>query len=185
MMACVSQSRLKYSSAPLLETERLRLRSHRISDFNDCCAMWGDPEVTRYIGGRPFTPEEVWARILRYAGHWTMLAFGYWLLEEKDSGAFVGEVGFADFHRDIDPPIRVPEAGWALATQASGKGYATEALRAILQWGEANLDAAQTACIINEENVASIKVAEKCGFRDPQAAVFHGKPILLFHRKMR
>jgi len=52
-------------SVPPLETARLRLRGHRVEDFAACAAMWADPVVTRYIGGRPFTAEEVWTRLLR------------------------------------------------------------------------------------------------------------------------
>ena len=48
--------------------------------------MWSDAEVTRFIGGKPLSGEEVWARILRYAGHWSMLGYGYWLIEEKATG---------------------------------------------------------------------------------------------------
>src|SRR5579864_5518349 len=88
---------------PVLETERLRLRGHRLEDFVQSAAMWGDPKVTQYIGGKPLTEEECWTRLLRYAGHWSLLGFGYWVAEEKASGNFVGEVGFADYKRDLQP----------------------------------------------------------------------------------
>ena len=52
--------------APAIETPRLRLRAHRPDDLEASFAMWGDPAVTRFIGGRPFTREEVWGRFLRY-----------------------------------------------------------------------------------------------------------------------
>ena len=71
---------------PVLETERLKLRGHRLDDFVHCAAMWADSEVTRYIGGKPFTEEESWTKFLRYAGHWTLLGFGYWVAEEKTTG---------------------------------------------------------------------------------------------------
>lgn len=90
--------------------------------------------VTRYIGGRPFTTEEVWTRLLRYAGHWELLGFGYWVAEEKSTGAFVGELGFADYQRDLSPRLEVPEAGWVFVNAAHGKGYATEGVRAIHAW---------------------------------------------------
>src|SRR5215469_12995657 len=83
------------STIPVLETERLRLRRHRVEDLADCLSLWGDPDVTRFIGGTPASEEEVWARILRYAGLWSLLGFGYWRIEEKASRGFVGEVGFA------------------------------------------------------------------------------------------
>ena len=78
--------------APPIETPRLSLRGHTIEDFADSAAMWGDPNVTRFIGGRPFSEEEVWSRLLRYAGHWALKGFGYWVVRERSSGRFVGEV---------------------------------------------------------------------------------------------
>ena len=64
------------SVAPALDTARLSLRGHTRDDFAECAAMWADPLVTRHVGGRPMAGEEVWARVLRYAGLWTLLGFG-------------------------------------------------------------------------------------------------------------
>jgi RimJ/RimL family protein N-acetyltransferase len=86
---------------PVIETERLRLRAHRPDDFAACSAMWALPEVVRYIGGKPFSGEEVWSRVLRYAGHWQWMGFGFWALEEKVTGSFAGDLGFAEFKREI------------------------------------------------------------------------------------
>jgi RimJ/RimL family protein N-acetyltransferase len=169
--------------APVIETERLVLRRHRLADFDACTAMWAEPEVTRHIGGRPFSEEETWARLLRYAGHWTLLGFGYWAIEEKDTGGFVGELGFADFKRDIEPSIQgVPELGWVLASRAHGKGYATEAVRAALAWGETHFAKARTVCIIHPDNLGSIRVAEKCGYKEFQRTAYKGHATLLFSR---
>ena len=101
---------------PVLTTARLILRAHTRDNFLDSHAMWSDPEVIRFIGGKPFTREEVWARLLRYAGHWAMLGYGYWVVREKQSGRFLGEVGLADYHREIEPSLAgTPEIGWALS----------------------------------------------------------------------
>ena len=113
---------------PVLETKRLKLRGHRLNDFPASAAMWADPIVTRHFG-KSFTEEEAWTRFLRYAGHWSLLGFGYWVVEEKATGHFAGEVGFADYKRSIEPPLSAPEIGWVLASQFHGKGYATEAVR--------------------------------------------------------
>ena len=68
--------------------------------------------------------------MLRYAGHWQWMGFGFWALEEKSTGAFAGELGFAEFKRELEPSIQgIPEIGWVLAPHAHGKGYATEAVR--------------------------------------------------------
>ena len=168
---------------PVIETERLRLRAHCVDDLAACAAMWGDPLVTRYIGGRPFTLEEVWARLLRYVGHWTLLGFGFWLVEERATGTFVGEAGLAEFQRDIKPAIQgVPEMGWVLSPRFHGKGYATEAVRAAAAWGDARFGRARTVCLIHPDNTASVRVAEKCGYRPLPAAIYKGQATLMFER---
>jgi RimJ/RimL family protein N-acetyltransferase len=170
-------------SIPALDTGRLTLRAHTLADFDECAALWGDPRVTRYIGGRPSTPEEVWARVLRYAGMWALLGLGYWVVRERDTGRFVGEVGLSDFRRETTPPLGDdPEVGWVLAAWAHGRGFATEAVRAALAWGDANLAAARTVCMIAPENAASIRVAEKCGYREITRAVYKGEDSIIFER---
>lgn len=171
------------SGIPLIETGRLRMRGHRISDYEQSCALWGDPQVVRHIRPKPFTPEEVWSRLLRHAGLWALLGFGSWVVEEKESGRFVGEVGFLDFHRDIQPPLlSPPEVGWVLAPHAHGKGYATESVNAALTWGDRHFGPVRASCIITAENAASIHVARKCGFRELQPVTYGGEQVLLFVR---
>ena len=170
--------------APTLETERLKLRGLRLDDFVDSATMWGDPKVAQYIGGKPLTEEECWSRFLRYVGHWSLLGFGYWVAEEKATGNFVGEIGFADYKRDLEPSLKgMPEIGWVMASQAHGRGYATEAVRAVVEWGDSHFQAARTACIIAPENLASIRVAVKCGYRELQRATYKGQPTLMFVRE--
>ena len=170
-------------AVPVLETERLQLRGHRPDDFIACAAMWADPIVTRHIGGKPFSEEESWRRLLAYVGHWALLGFGYWVVEEKETRTFVGELGFADYQRDIEPSLRnKPEIGWVFNSQSHGKGYATEAARAAIAWGDGHFGASQTACIIHPENLPSIHVAEKCGYRKLQLTTYHGHPTLMFVR---
>ena len=143
--------------------------------------MWADPQVTRYIGGKPLTEEECWSRLLRYVGHWAWLGFGYWVAEERATGKLVGEIGFADYKRDLEPSLKgVPEIGWVLASHAHGRGYATEAVRAAVAWGDAHFSSLRTACIIAPENVASIRVAVKCGYREFKATSYKGLPTLMF-----
>jgi RimJ/RimL family protein N-acetyltransferase len=170
------------TEVPILETERLKLRAHRLEDFVHCAAMWADPEVTRYIGGKPHTEEESWARFLRYAGHWSLLGFGYWVVEEKPTGDFIGEVGFADYKRDLPALKGLPEIGWVFTTQARGKGYATEAVRAAIGWGDAHFASSRTACIIHPENLASIRVAEKCGYCEFERTAYKSHPTIMFVR---
>ena len=169
---------------PVLETERLKLRGHRLDDFAACAAMWADPVVSRQLGRKPFTEEESWTRLLRYVGHWALLGFGYWVVEEKSSGSFAGEVGFADYKRDMQSPVKeLPEIGWVLAARAHGKGYATEAARAAIAWGDDHFSLSRTTCIVSPDNPRSIRVAEKCGYRNLELTQYKGKPIIAFVRE--
>jgi RimJ/RimL family protein N-acetyltransferase len=176
--------RIITASAPVIETERLRLRGHRVEDFVSCAAMWADREVTRHISGRPFAPEETWTKLLRYVGHWTLLGYGFWAIEERASGRFAGEAGFADFKRDMQPSLDgTPEIGWVLAPWAHGRGFATEAVRAAVAWGDAHFGpAVHTACITGPDNAASIRVAEKCGYREFARPTYKGEPVVMFRR---
>ena len=174
--------------APALETARLTLRAHAVADFAECAAMWGDAAVTRHIGGRPLSEEEVWARVLRYAGLWALLGFGYWVVREQATGRFVGEVGLADFRRDVVPSLDgAPEVGWALATWAHGRGFATEAVRAALAWSDAHLvgpdgGPRRTVCLVAPENAPSLRVAERCGYREAARTTYAGRPTVILAR---
>ena len=168
--------------APTIETERLILRAYRLEDFPQAAAAWADPEVVRYIG-RPSTEEESWARFLRNIALWPMLGYGYWAATEKSTGRYVGDVGFADFKRDIEPSLKgVPEIGWVLASWSHGMGYATEAARAAIEWLEGALGPQRTACIIDEGNRASIRVAEKVGYREFARSVYKSSPVVMLER---
>jgi RimJ/RimL family protein N-acetyltransferase len=171
---------------PVIETAGLKLRRHEIADFEACAAMWGDPAIARFIGGKPFTREEVWARVLRYVGHWSLMGFGFWAIEEKTTGEFIGEAGLADFRRDLDPPLgEGPEAGWALRVASHGQGYGEEALRAVLAWGDAHFEGQAIHCLIDKDNDRSMKLARKCGFNPLREVTYKGAAGVVYTRAPR
>lgn len=174
--------RLRPVRAPRIETERLILRAHSTQDFKSCAALWGSAAVTRFIGGAPRPPQDAWFRILRYAGHWTLLNYGFWAIVDKRSGAFLGEGGFSDFRRGIAALDAAPEMGWALMPEAWGKGIAKEAVAAFADWGDANFDVAETVCIISPDNHASIRVADYAGFSPVDEITYDGEPTTIFKR---
>ena len=169
------------AAIPTIETSRLILSGPTSTDHADCYAMWSDPEVVRHVGGVSFTTEDVWARILRYVGHWQLLGFGAWIVRDK-AGAFVGEVGFFDYRRVVTPVLDVPEVGWALARTQQGKGYATEAVRAVLAWGDQHFGGRAMSAIIDPGNTPSLRVADKCGFREVGRTTYKDAPVILLRR---
>lgn len=170
-------------NAPLIETDRLRLREHAAKDFDDVASLWSNPEVVRHISGVPARRDESWARILRYAGLWSLLGYGYWAVETRREGRFVGEVGLADFRRQMQPPLEnLPEAGWAFHPDAQGRGLATEAMEAVLSWADNSLDAEATICILNPDHARSAALAKRLGFRQLRHVQFNGAPTLVMQR---
>ena len=171
------------ATPPVLVTDRLILRAHTATDLADCLALWTDPGVLRFIGGRPSSEYEVWQRLLRYAGMWSMLGFGYWAITDRADGAFLGEAGLADFKREIEPPLGgVPESGWSLCSAAQGRGLASEAMRAVLEWADSELGQPETCCIIDPANTASTRLAGKMGYQARRSCDFAGTEVSVFYR---
>lgn len=168
---------------PVLETERLLLRGHRVGDLEDVFALWSDPEVVRYTVGQPQTREQSWSRLNRYVGHWALIGYGYWVATVRETGRPIGEIGLADFRREIDPPLEAePEMGWMLAGHAHNNGYATEAGRAFLRWRDTTLPGTGTIALITPANLPSIRLAEELGLRETTSATYHDEPILILRR---
>jgi len=152
------------ADVPILRTPRLSLRAHRLEDFAVMAAMWADPETFRFIGaGQPLGEDAVWARLQRVAGSWPILGYGFWAIEHAVSGRVIGEAGFLE-RRAPEGDRREPEAGWAVETAARGRGFAGEAVAAILAWGDARF--ARTSCVIASVNTPSIALARRRGYRE-------------------
>lgn len=171
---------------PLIETERLVMRGHRAEDFDAVHALWSRQEVVEFISGTPSTEMESQIRLLRYIGHWAAYGFGYWYVEERATGSFVGDVGFGKLMRDMQPPVSgEPEIGWVLMPEHHGKGYATEAARAALAWGDANFGDNGTFCIFHPDNLGSIRVGEKLGYSFSHTAQYMGGDTPVYVRPAR
>jgi RimJ/RimL family protein N-acetyltransferase len=171
---------------PLIETARLRLRSFEERDLDAQAAVMADPEVVRHLGGTPFAREDTWRRMLAAPGLWAVLGYGYWAVERRQDGVFLGQVGFADFKRDMIPSIEgLPEMGWIFASHAHGKGYAGEAVTAALEWADQVLQGREIVAIIDPANAPSIRLAERTGFGRVEDATYKSERILLLRRPAR
>lgn len=167
-----------------IATDRLSLQAPNLSDFPDMVALWSDPDVVRYIGGRVFSDEEIWQRLLRYRGHWALLGYGYWTIRERSTGAYVGEISFADWHRSGLPELGgSPEGGWVLRPSMHGKGYASEALAAALAWLDRTMKPPSSVCIIAPDNVASLKMAERSGYRIVRKGIYRDSETCILMRE--
>lgn len=175
------------TTIPQLETDRLWLRAHEAKDLERAFAMWSDERVARFIGGKPSTRQASWSRLMAYRGHWDYLNFGYWAVVEKSSGLYIGDVGFADFKREMAPSIEgQPEMGWVFSPAAHGKGYASEATKSAMEWGHRVLASRfeNVVCIVDPGNLPSLRIAEKNGFVKKQTTHYLGEPVELFSQSL-
>lgn len=161
---------------PVLETDRLTLRMWREEDFEPYALMCADEEIMRYLGGgKTLNRLDAWRHMAFLVGHWDLLGYGHWAVEEKASGRFAGRVGFLN-------PADWPgfEIGWTLGRDFWGKGYATEAARRALQFAFDDLDRSHVISLIHPDNKASIRVAERLGEKLEGHTELLGNKVLIY-----
>ena len=169
--------------APLIETERLLLRPWRKEDFRPYHALLQHPDVHRHFGPEPMGLEECWRRLTSAAGGWGLNGFGTWAVEHKEDRKLVGNAGIFTAWRALEPEFgEDPEMGWIFAAETHGKGMASEACRAVLDWTEANLDPTPLWAIIAPANEPSLKLAEKLGFERVSETIYHNDPTVVLKR---
>lgn len=148
---------------PTLTTDRLELRAINHGDWNAYAAMWADSRVTAFIGGAPRPRDIAWAKFGQAVAMWPLFGYGNWAVIDRANATFLGVCGFARYERAISELDGYPEAGWAFTAQSWGRGIASEAVGAVLAWADASA-IAETRCLIDDANVASVRVATRNGY---------------------
>jgi RimJ/RimL family protein N-acetyltransferase len=155
----------------MMETERLILRRWREEDCAPFAAMSADPEVMSWLGRAPMTRAESDAQIDRFEAQFAKLGHGFFALERKDDDAFLGFIALA--HIPFGPPRpQGHEIGWRLARHAWGHGYATEAARALLEFGFAELKLPEIVSFAAKTNLRSQAVMRRIGLAHDPARDF-------------
>lgn len=154
-----------------LRTQRLRLRQFCAYDIDAYAAMCADPEVMLHLSatGEPLPRGDAWRQMAMFCGHWQLRGYGMWAVEELSSGRFVGRVGL---HYPEGWPDR--ELGWAISRPFWGKGLATEAARAAVDYAFHDLEWDNVASFILPDNHRSIRLAERLGSQPSGTVVIHG-----------
>lgn len=162
---------------PILETDRLKLRPFRTSDIDAYAALYGDPDVLRHLGAgtEPWDRGRAWRHLAFVMGHWQLGGSGEWAIEHKETGAFLGVVGYS-------APEGWPgfELAWILARRWCGHGYATEAARAALAHAFTFWRKDRVISLIHPENRASIRVAERLGETLQGRIQHYGREMLCY-----
>ena len=150
---------------PPITTSRLKLRRWRSEDLEPFAAMCSDPEVMRYIGsGDTRTVEQSAASILAFEREWETKRYGLFAVELTASSQLIGFAGLSEptFLPELLPAV---EAGWRFTRQSWGNGYATEAARAVLDFGLIELGLPEIVSVHQVGNGASGRVMQKLGMR--------------------
>lgn len=142
---------------PTLETERLILRAFKPEDFSAFAAITADGEWSRFVGG-PMELGRAWRALATLIGHWELRGHGMFAVEEKATGDFIGSIGHWN---PGDWPE--PEIAYTLAQGAAGKGYATEAVKRMIDHTFNTLKWATVVSYIDDQNLPSQKVAARVG----------------------
>lgn len=143
---------------PRLETERLILREDRAQDFDAFAGFMADADFVRFIGGETMARSDAW-RIFAYGiGHWHLRGYGFWAVERKQDGAYLGRVG-------LNNPEGWPglEVGWSIGKPYWRNGYALEAAKTALDYAFLTQHVDRMISTIHPDNVASQGVAIKLG----------------------
>lgn len=142
--------------APELLTERLRLRMPRLEDFEHRAAFYASPRAAHEDG--PVGRAMAWRIWASEVGQWPLLGYGPFSVEDRATGAYLGEVGI---YNPVGFPE--PELGWFVTPEAEGKGYAAEAARAVMDWARARFGWDHLINIIAPGNDRSIALARRLG----------------------
>jgi RimJ/RimL family protein N-acetyltransferase len=158
-----------------LETARLKLRMLRETDFPVYETWCANPDVMQFLGGKTFNRVEAWRHMASLIGHWELRGFGYYAVEEKTTGLFIGRVGFT--HHPGWPGF---ELGWTIAPENQGRGLATEAAQLLLTYAFDELDKPHVISLIHPDNAPSRRVAEKLGETIEGETEVFGMPVLVY-----
>ncbi|MBB5262810.1 RimJ/RimL family protein N-acetyltransferase [Rhizobium leguminosarum] len=127
--------------------------------------MTAEPEVYRFLAGKPLTEKEAWSRLLMYVGHWSAFGYGFFAVLDRTTGDYLGETGLARFRRGLGTPFdTLDEAGWVFSRRVHGTGIAYEAAAAVHHWYEEQWSK-PTFCLIPEENMSSFRIADRLGYQ--------------------
>jgi RimJ/RimL family protein N-acetyltransferase len=148
------------NSTSSIDTDRLVLRQPVLRDYEAIARLLGDPEVMRFLAldGRPLTRFTAWQAFAGQVGHWHLRGFGMFNVFERATGEFVGRVG--PWRPEGWPGL---EVGWSLLSSFWGRGYATEAAAASIDYAFDVLEQPEVMSLIAPENLRSVAVATRLG----------------------
>ncbi|HEY1843414.1 MAG TPA: GNAT family N-acetyltransferase [Buttiauxella sp.] len=166
-----------------LETTRLKLEPFHDSHYKGLRVMDRDPVVMRYISnGVIKTPEETMEGIKRVQARWDKYKFSWWAIKEKSSGVIVGAACLQHLANVDGAPL---EIGWRLVPGHNGKGYATEAAKAIVDFAAEQVGATYLVAVADPENIPSHRVMQRLGMTYKAIEQHYDVPCVVYELNIR
>ena len=159
-------------------TERLRFRNMTEADLDLMAELLGDPEVMRYYP-RPKTRDEALDWIQWNQRNYADYGYGLWIIETHE-GKFIGDCGLTWQPVDEEQAL---EVGYHVVRARQRRGLATEAGRACVDFAFGAIGVSQVIAIIDPDNTASRRVAEKIGMGKEREAEVEGRPVVVYGRR--
>ena len=161
---------------PVITTERLRLRAPNLLDYPAYEAVFLSDRAV-HMGG-PFTAVGAFSDFAQCVAGWVLRGAGAWTITTHDDDT---ALGWAYLWYEFGDPE--PEIGWVLTAEAEGKGYATEAAKAVHPRAMAQFGSGRVVSYIDAANTRSARIAVALGARrDPLAEAAMGQPDLHIYR---
>lgn len=157
-----------------IKTERLLLRRMTIDDVDELVAIHADPEITRFIG--PFDQVEAIDWVHRVDQNWHDHGYGRLAITDRTTRRLLGRTGLAYL-----PQFGETELGWTLRRDVWGRGYATEAALACMEWAFRDFEIAYLISLIEPDNQRSILVAGRLGMTPLRNDVFLDRQMIVHH----
>lgn len=157
----------------VLETDRLLLRPLTRQDVDAFVALHDDDQVNEFVGS--YTQERALTRLKTIEEQWALRGHGLCAVELKETGAFLGRAGL-QYWKQFDEV----EAGWVLRSDTWGRGYATEAAHACVDWGFTALGLDRVTAMIRPGNAPSVRVAERLGFAPLRSDTLVGNKVTVY-----
>jgi RimJ/RimL family protein N-acetyltransferase len=167
----------------ILTTARLRLEPFADKHLADMNAMNCHPEVMRYLSGKPETLDETRAIIERVKARWLEVGYSWWSFIARETGQFVGAGCLQNLRREATPlpdPDGPLEIGWRLRRDAQGRGFATEAATAIVDFAFDVRAAQELLAVCHPENTASAGVMARLGMQDQGLQRWYGREMTTY-----
>jgi RimJ/RimL family protein N-acetyltransferase len=167
-------AQILHSSAPELVTGRLRLRMPVYADFAHRQAFYADERAV-WEGG-PFSAEQAWRIFASEVGQWPLMGFGPFSMEDRQTGAYLGEVGI--YQPEGYPE---PELGWFVIADAEGRGIAAEGARAVMVWARQSFGWDHIDNYIDPGNARSIALGLRLGGQRVEAMGVDPTDVVIRH----